>query len=221
MRIERRIHGRFSSRLSRLLYCAAAFAVLGGGCGGNNGKDHGAAPTQTAAATGTAPHHRPATGAGPLPPPPESSGRPPRTPLEQRAAGVVREYVEAIDRRDAQRLCHLIAPDVLRRLALSGRARGCVASLRASIGRDRGGRRSEWRGVRVASAPAVAAIGGSIRVTLTIAERFARKPPVSIEDDVVYLVHRGGRTLVAQPSLALYRAVGVSDVPPAALAPPR
>jgi hypothetical protein len=128
--------------------------------------------------------------------------------------------VKAIDHRDGVGVCSLMAPGAVSKLGLGEGSGGCRATLRAAIGHVRGGGRSEWRGVRVASAPAVATAGKSIRVTVTIAERFARKPPISIEDDVVYLVHRDGRLLVAQPSLALYRGVGVSDVPPTALAPP-
>ena len=42
-----------------------------------------------------------------------------------------------------------------------------------------------------------------------------------MEDDIVYLARVGERWLVAKPSATLYRAVGVADVPPSVLAPPR
>ena len=63
--------------------------------------------------------------------------------------------------------------------------------------------------------------GTDARVVATIVTDFAGNREPSIEDDVIYLRQRGGRWLIAKPSAALYRAIGVGDIPPTVLAPPK
>jgi hypothetical protein len=95
-----------------------------------------------------------------------------------------------------------------------------VRSLSASIGyRDPRGF-PVYVGSRVARIPGVAINGPDARVTATIVTKFAGNREPSVEDDVVYLRGREGRWLIAKPSVALYRAIGVGDIPPQALSPP-
>ena len=62
----------------------------------------------------------------------------------------------------------------------------------------------------------------SARAVATVVISFSDRPQPSIEDDVIYLVpDRGRRWLIAKPSATLYRAVGIADVPPSVLTPPR
>jgi hypothetical protein len=49
---------------------------------------------------------------------------------------------------------------------------------------------------------------------------FADNREPSIEDDVIYLRRGAGRWLIAKPNATLYRAIGVGNIPPSALAPP-
>ncbi len=77
-----------------------------------------------------------------------------------------------------------------------------------------------FAGVRVARIPAVAIDGSEARVTATTVTRFADNREPSVEDDVIYLRRPKGRWLIEKPGAALYRAIGVGDIPPRALAPP-
>src|SRR5262245_7110546 len=57
-------------------------------------------------------------------------------PADQQAAavGTVRDYISALDRHDARRVCGLFAPDAVDLSALPERGGGCRPSLAASIG---------------------------------------------------------------------------------------
>ncbi len=211
-----------ASLTARGLGLVAVLALTAGACGGGNdggGDTHaGAATTGATGATGAT---RPAPGGHRAPPPPEgSSGEPPHTAGQRGAAAATRAYVRAIDARDGVRLCRLLTADARRKARLPAGTSACADAARRRIGRGAAPGHPRWLGVRIASAPAVSGGQGTARVTLTVAERYTSKPPVSIEDDVVYLIGDGGVWRVAQPSLALYRALGVADVPPTALSPP-
>ncbi|MGH2924856.1 MAG: PRC-barrel domain-containing protein [Solirubrobacterales bacterium] len=135
-------------------------------------------------------------------------------------AAVVRSYVAALDRRAGGRLCRLFVPGTLSRVRLPRRRGGCASSLVASIGyRDPRGY-PVYDGSRVARIASVSIDGDRARVVATTVTRFADQREPSIEDDVVYLRRIGGRWLIAKPSAALYRAIGVGDIPPRALSPP-
>ena len=96
----------------------------------------------------------------------------------------------------------------------------CGRSLTASIGyRDPRGF-PVFAGARVARIRAVAIDGPEARVTATTVTRFADNREPSVEDDVIYLNRRKGRWLIEKPGATLYRAIGVGDIPPEALAPP-
>src|SRR6266542_843199 len=73
---------------------------------------------------------------------------------------------------------------------------------------------------RVPRIPSVTIDGAQARVTATVVTRFADNREPSVEDDVIYLSRTDGRWLIAKPSATLYRAIGVGDIPPQALAPP-
>jgi hypothetical protein len=72
----------------------------------------------------------------------------------------------------------------------------------------------------VAGIKSVVHSGAGIRATVTIVDRYARNPQPSIEDDVVFLVQRGGQWLIEKPSITIYRAIGTPDPPPSVLAAP-
>jgi hypothetical protein len=173
----------------------------GGGAAGDGG-------------SGTAPGDKPG---GPAEGP---SGDPRVTELEREAERTVRSFVAALDARDGERACALLAPDALRRIELPERRPGCAASLEASIGyRDARGL-PVWEGAEVSQVGSVEVDGATAKVVATVVTRFADRDEVSIEDDVVYLERAGGGWVVAQPSSTLYRAVGIADIPPSVLSPP-
>lgn len=143
------------------------------------------------------------------------------TELEREAAATVRAYVSALDSRDGERVCSLLAPGAIEQVELPLPRGDCAASLDASIGyRDPRGV-PVWDGAQILELAPVKTEGSKATVLATVLTRFADRAEPSIEDDVVYLTRAAGRWLIAKPSSTLYRAVGVADIPPVVLAPPR
>lgn len=148
-------------------------------------------------------------------------GDPRVTELEREAAATVRAYVSALDSRDTERVCSLLAPGVIERVKLPLPRRDCASSLEASIGyRDPRGL-PIWEGAEVLEVASVKTEGPEATVVATVLTRFADRAEPSLEDDVVHLTRAPGGWLLARPSSTLYRAVGIADVPPIVLAPPR
>lgn len=140
---------------------------------------------------------------------------------QRRVARTVRAYVEGLDARDGEAVCDLLAPGVIDDIELPRERGGCAESLSASIGyRDPRGL-PVWAGARVQGLLTVALDGERASVTATTLTHFADRDQPSIEDDVVHLRRHRSRWLIAKPSATLYRAVGIADVPPRVLAPPK
>lgn len=139
---------------------------------------------------------------------------------ERRVARVVRAYVAALNARDGGRACALFVPGGLASVDLPRDRGDCARSLTASIGyRDPHGFPVYDR-ARVARIGSVTIDGSEASVTATMVTHFAGSREPSIEDDLVYLREQDGRWLIVKPSVALYRAIGVGDIPPQVLAPP-
>ena len=142
-------------------------------------------------------------------------------PAERRAAAVVRAYVGALNSRDGGRACALFVSGALSAVKFPHDRGDCASSLDSSIGyRDPRGF-PVYEGSRVARINSVTIDGADARVVATTVTDFAGNREPSVEDDVVYLRQKDGRWLIAKPSAALYRAIGVGDIPPAVLAPPK
>jgi hypothetical protein len=216
---------------------ALAAALLAGGCGEKPEPELASVPSTTvpapsATTTGTAgaaPARETGQGGGGRPPrepkphgPAESGNADPRlTAIEREAGAAVRRYVAALDARDARAICATLAPGVAGQVEPpAGRGDAC-ASIAASVGyRDPRGL-PVWRRARVAEVRSIAVDGSVAKVVATVVTEFADRDEPSIEDDIVYLTRRGGRWYVAKPSSTLYRSIGVADVPPSVLSPPR
>ena len=141
-------------------------------------------------------------------------------PSQRKVAAVVRRYVDALDSRNGGAVCSLFVPGALDGVRLPRDRGGCGPSLTASIGyRDPRGF-PVYAGSRVARMASVTIDGSTARAVATTVTQFAGDREPSIEDDVVYLEQRGGRWRIAKPSAALYRAIGVGNIPPSVLAPP-
>jgi len=133
----------------------------------------------------------------------------------------VRRYVAALDDRDGRRVCALLAPGALAEVRLPVDRGDRCGSLSATIGyRDPRGL-PVWEHAEVTGIRSVELQDSDARVVATTVTTFADRDERSIEDDVVYLVRSGEAWLVAQPSATLYRSVGIADVPPSVLSPPR
>jgi hypothetical protein len=195
-----------------------------GGRGSHDGPGDGGAEAGGGASSASGP-----SGGEPAPPPEgkpsgpaESGSRDPRqTARERAAAHTVRELVAALDAGAGARVCGLLAPGAIGDVKLPRERGSCAASLSASIGyRDPRGL-PVWKGAKLTAIRSIEIDGERAKVVATTATTFADRDELSVEDDVVYLVRRGGRWLVAKPSSTLYRAVGIADVPPSVLSPPR
>jgi hypothetical protein len=142
-------------------------------------------------------------------------------PEQRRVAAVARNYIAALDSRDGKRACALFVPGALDTVSFPRERGACALSLEASIGyRDPRGF-PVYKGSRVARIHSVSIDGADARVVATLVTQFAGQREPSIEDDVVYVQQRGGRWLIVKPSAALYRAIGVGDIPPSVISPPK
>jgi hypothetical protein len=136
------------------------------------------------------------------------------------AAAAVGEYIRALDRHDAARVCALLLPGALDLSKLPARRGGCRPSLQASIGtRPRGGAPA-WRKTTLVAVKPEDLGDGRARMSATVTHHFSDRKYVSVEDDVIYLQRVGGRWLLAKPSGTLYRAVGYPEPPLDAFTPP-
>ena len=115
----------------------------------------------------------------------------------------VQQYVDALNHRDAKRVCHLMAT-------------GC----RGSIGARPKNGGPAWRRTQVVSQKVERLTDSRARVSATVVHHFSDRKYVSVEDDVIYLEKTGGRWLVAKPSATFYRAVGYAQPPLRAFTPP-
>lgn len=206
----------------------AAIAIAGAlGCGDDESPG---APTVTVSlpqtsttATGEAPTSTvPAPTASGEPDgtgPAESATEDPRiNALERSAARTVRAYFAALNARDGEAICELLAPGAIDAVELPLRRGSCGASVSASIGyRDPRGL-PVWAGTE-ATALRVEINGNAAKAVVDIVTEFADREP-SIENDIVYLTRAGADWLLAKPSATLYRAVGIADVPVSVLAAP-
>src|SRR5439155_2443606 len=139
----------------------------------------------------------------------QESNAPRLGPGQRQVARVVRAYVAALDARDGERACALFVPGALSKVDFPRDRGTCARSLSASIGyRDPRGF-PVYRSSRIARIPAVAINGATARVTATTVTQFADNREPSVEDDLVYLQKHGAAWLIAKPSAALYRAIGV------------
>ncbi len=223
---------------------ALAAGLVLAGCGGSGGGDG----ATTAAATATAgPGAQQPKAHGKLPPGavghvdtseeavegPAATEASPEAPANGPSAtgelpdpdgaavsAVVREYVAALDRHEAARVCALIVKGRVDLRELPRRRGGCRSSLRASIGVRPAGGGPAWRRTKVVEVKPEALGDDRARATTTVTHRFADRTYVSVEDDVIYLERIGGRWLLAKPSATLYRAVGYAQPPLRAFSPP-
>ncbi len=137
------------------------------------------------------------------------------------AVAAVSDYIRALDRHDAARVCALLAPGALD-LGVAAEAARRLHAHRcgASIGtRPRGGGPA-WRKTTLVAVKPEDLGDGRARISATVTHHFSDRKYVSVEDDVIYLQRVGGRWLLAKPSATLYRAVGYPEPPLDAFTPP-
>jgi hypothetical protein len=222
------------TRSPRLALILALVALAPAGCGDDEEPASPATTGPEAGAEAPAPSPSEEPGEQPAgepsaPPPPEGkpsgpaesgAGDPRVTRLEREAQRAVRAFVAALDDRDGESACALLAPGALDQIELPERRQGCAATLEASIGhRDPRGL-PVWEGAEIARVRSVELDGETARVVASVVTRFADRDEPSVEDDIVYLTRAGDGWVLTKPSATLYRAVGIADIPPSVLAPP-
>lgn len=181
-------------------------------------------------------------------PRPEPAGRPPgegtpsgereagrRTPepapgaepdVEQiaarRASAAYRDYLKAIDARNGEGLCGLLAPGFERRLRPPVTRGNCARRISRSIGFEDPRGFPVWEATRLSGIEStIVGQGLSVQVTATVITAFADRAEPSVESDVAYLERVAGSYRLAKASGALWRAVGKPDVPPQVVARPQ
>ena len=136
------------------------------------------------------------------------------------AVAAVSDYIRALDRHDAARVCALLMPGALNLGQLPKRHGGCRPSLAASIGTAPRGGGPAWRKTTLVAVKPEDLGDDRARISATVTHHFSDRKYVSVEDDVIYLQRLGGRWLLAKPSATLYRAVGYPEPPLDAFTPP-
>lgn len=139
------------------------------------------------------------------------------------AQAAYRAYIDAINARDGATLCRLLPAAAIGELQAPVERGSCAATLTASIGyRDPRGF-PVWRRTHLNAIDrtAVAADLESARITAAITTDFADRDEPSVESDIAYLERVGGRWRLAQPTGAIYRAIGNAEPPPSVIAPPQ
>jgi hypothetical protein len=140
----------------------------------------------------------------------------------RRATQAYRSYVAAINERDGETICARIEPGFLPRLRPPVGRGSCADRIGGSIGfaDERGF--PVWEETILSGVESVRTLGDErVRLTAAVVTRFADRDQPSVESDIAYLVRDGGRGFrLAQPTGALWRAIGKPDVPPQAIAAP-
>jgi hypothetical protein len=223
----------------------AVLALALAGCGGGSGDDSTAAGGTAATTTSGGVGQGAVTGKlppGAVEPPntteeqaegpaateasPEAPAEGPRSSGElsgerrSTAVAAVSDYIRALDRHDAARVCALLVPGALEVSRLPVRRGGCRSSLGASIGSPPRGGAPAWRKTTLVEVKPEDLGDGRARVSATVTHHFSDRKYVSVEDDVIYLRRAGSGWLLAKPSGTFYRAVGYPEPPLDALTPP-
>ena len=187
-------------------------AALPAGCG----EDHTADEVTNATAAPSEEELAPEAPGGEVTEPAEPG--PPEDEEESEAVEAAEAHIAAIDSRNAEVACALLAPGALD--GVRGARGDCPSDLERLVGRPPRGGAPAWDGTRVVALVSVVAEGDRARVTLEVFHRFSDRKNPSVEDDVVFLERMGDRWLVSQADATLYRAVGYPEPPLGAYTPP-
>lgn len=136
------------------------------------------------------------------------------------ASRAYRAYVAAINARDGERICELVAPGLEEVLEPPVRRGDCGERISSSIGYEDPRGFPVWERTLLSGIEGIRVAGRSVQVNAAVLTRFADREQPSVESDIAYLERSAGRWRLAKPSGALYRAVGKPEVPPEAIVPP-
>jgi len=229
-------------KLGAIAIAAAALSLAG--CGGSNGQDDA---TRASTATGTTTitaggktitGKLPAGAVGPVDTAEEAVEGPAATEAspEAKANGpqatgqleggdrsaataTVRDYLAALDRRNAARVCALVAPGGIDLGDLPRQRGGCRASVGASIGTRPPSGGPAWRHTELVEVKPEALGDERARITATVTHHFSDRKYVSVEDDVIYLERIGGRVAARQAERDLLPRGRLRAAPAAGLRP--
>ncbi|MGI8594037.1 MAG: nuclear transport factor 2 family protein [Solirubrobacteraceae bacterium] len=134
------------------------------------------------------------------------------------ALRTAKAYVSAYNARDGEGVCRLLDPAIRLpavRSADEG-AKDCAGFLSREIGSQRFSNEEygDWRGARILRVGAVVVRGERASVRLRLRHRLVGNltPGPLTEPDVLHLVVRDGRWVLAKPARILYRTLGVADI---------
>jgi hypothetical protein len=138
---------------------------------------------------------------------------------------IARDYVQAINGSDGERVCALMTADAAAELSASDGSLPCDEAVAAFIGYVEDAGMPEFLSYRLAAVRSGATQGehSSIRLSLE-ARRKLTDAEQTFEtcsfEDTVWLAREGGELRIAKPSLALYVAFGATNADDSVLAPP-
>jgi hypothetical protein len=138
---------------------------------------------------------------------------------------LARDYVEAINARDGERVCGLMTRAAAAELTVPDSNVPCDRTVAGFIGYVEDAGSPEFLGLRLRRVRSGATWGeySSIRLSLE-ARRRSTNAEQAFEmcrfEDTVWLTREGSELRIAKPSMALYVAFGATNVPNEVLAPP-
>jgi len=138
---------------------------------------------------------------------------------------LARDYVEAINARDGERVCGLMTKAAADELSAPDGSLSCDQAVAGFIGYDEDAGMPEFLQYQLEGVRPGATQGeySSIRMSLE-GRRRASDSAQAFEtcsfEDTVWLTRDGGEFRIAKPSVALYFAFGATNVPDEAWAPP-
>lgn len=160
-------------------------------------------------------------------PPTEDSASPARTgdPDKEVAANAAETaylaYIDAINERDGEALCALLPASAEDELTPPAGSGSCADRLGRSIGYEDPRGYPVWTGTTLNGIDSIS-IGedtATARLTASIVTSFEEREP-SVESDIAYLEQSGEEWRLAQPTSALYRAIGQPKLPLSVISPP-
>lgn len=138
---------------------------------------------------------------------------------------LAREYVDAFNRRDGERICELYHPNLHewleRTFVLAAQHEyGCAKTVESYIGHVEDNPQTEWLRASIVTLGRVEVTGERASVALTVRHTYAEKPPRKPEADVLHFVSHDGEWRLAKPGRVFLRALNAYNDPEGTLDPP-
>jgi hypothetical protein len=137
---------------------------------------------------------------------------------------LARDYVEAFNRRDGERVCDLWTPRMHgwleRGFLAGGRGHGCAKTIEVYIGYAEDSPDRKWQRARIVKVGRVAVAGERASVALTIRHTRGTPPRDDLRPDVLHFVRHDGDWKLGKQGRIFFEAIGALNVPESVLDPP-